>query len=1042
MGASPDGAPASQSGLLNYFSIWNIFGLQPRTVQTKVPFIRDLTAERNHLFVLLTETWLREQKEAEIKVEGYTPFRADRKRPRKRRGRDSGGVCIYLRNDYVINTKEVLNFSNGVIEILGLYNEAKNLLIVGFYRQPDDVKGGNRSRTIEFKQALDKLRSLLSSLKSPLPDILLCGDFNLPHASWPDCIPTEGCSREERDMIEELRSIITENFLSQYILTPTHKKGNILDLCFTNNPNLLHSYETSDSILSDHKIVECATTYDTSFSEKARTAEAPREKESEENFDNLNFFNDSIDWESIKKRFRNHNWKAEFRGISPEKMLNRFLSICYSYTSDLVPPKARARLSHRKIPRERYNLMRNRRRINNQLQKAHSESRKDKLNNKLRDIEKNLQQSYKNSRDYNEHKAVGAIKTNSKFFYTYAKTFSSVKVGIGPLIDCAKNVISCPVKMAEMLSQQYSKVFSTPSIPLEAASKVFPGIGNDKPRLLDIPFDMDDIIAAIEEIPQSSASGPDRFPVLLLKNCKSELAVPLYYIWRRSLDTGEIPQLLKTAHIVPIHKGGSKGAPAQYRPVALTSHLIKLFEKVVRKYIVSFMEENNLFNPTQHGFRSGRSCLSQLLAHFDFITQQLEKGHNVDVVYLDFSKAFDKVDFMVTMQKLRELGIDGVVGRWIHAFLTNRTQSVKVDGRRSKPADVKSGVPQGSVLGPLLFLVLIGDIDQDVKSAFVSSFADDTRAAHAIDGEINVQELQSDLESIYCWADKNNMFFNEGKFECMRYGNDLSVKRDTHYTTKSGDVIESPDHVKDLGVWMSNDGTFKHHISELIKKSNNMCGWILRTFRTRDRAPMMELWKSLVRSHIDYCCQLWNPSRAGLIQDIEHIQRSFIRKVEGMKQLSYWEQLEALSLYSLERRRERYCIMYVWRILEGITPNFARPDAGGIKALFNKRRGRSCDIPPVNRHASTAMQNIRDASFAVVGPKLFNSLPKELRNLTSCPLKTFKRELDRFLKTVPDEPRIRGYTQYCRAESNSLTHMVRLRNVGTMTWSGRATATE
>ena len=302
------------------------------------------------------------------------------------------------------------------------------------------------------------------------------------------------------------------------------------------------------------------------------------------NFENLNFFNGSIDWEQIEKRFRNHNWKAEFRGLSPEKMLNRFLSICYSYTSDLSPPKARARLRHRKIPRERYNLMRSRRRINSQLQKAHSESRKDILNSKLRDIEKTLQQSYKNSRDYSEHKAVGAIKTNSKYFYTYAKTFSSVKVGIGPLIDCAKNVISCPVKMAEMLSQQYSKVFSTPSIPLEAASEVFPGIENDnksKPHLLDIPFDVDDIIAAIEEIPQTSASGPDRFPVLLLKNCKSELAVPLYFIWRRSLDTGEIPQLLKTAHIVCIHKGGSKGSPVQYCPIALTSHLINCLKRLL-----------------------------------------------------------------------------------------------------------------------------------------------------------------------------------------------------------------------------------------------------------------------------------------------------------------------------------------------------------------------------------------------------------------------------------------------------------------------------
>ena len=168
------------------------------------------------------------------------------------------------------------------------------------------------------------------------------------------------------------------------------------------------------------------------------------------------------------------------------------------------------------------------------------------------------------------------------------------------------------------------------------------------------------------------------------------------------------------------------GEPANYRPVALTSHIIKLFEKIVRKYIVAYMEENDLFNPTQHGFRAGRSCLSQLIAHFDYISQQLEKGHNVDVVYLDFAKAFDKVDFLITMEKLKKLGIAGKIGRWIHAFLTNRTQSVILEGKRSDPVSVKSGVPQGSVLGPLLFLVLIGDIDQGVVSAFVSSFAEET----------------------------------------------------------------------------------------------------------------------------------------------------------------------------------------------------------------------------------------------------------------------------------------------------------------------------
>ena len=150
------------------------------------------------------------------------------------------------------------------------------------------------------------------------------------------------------------------------------------------------------------------------------------------------------------------------------------------------------------------------------------------------------------------------------------------------------------------------------------------------------------------------------------------------------------------------------------------------------------MEENNLFNPGQHGFRLGRSCLSQLIAHYDHITRLLESGHNVDVVYIDFANTFDKVDYLVTMKKLKGEGISGKLGRWIHAFLTNRKPAVVVNGTKGMPADVKSGVPQGSVLGPLLFLVLIGDIDREVATAFVSSFADDTRAANGISTNADV----------------------------------------------------------------------------------------------------------------------------------------------------------------------------------------------------------------------------------------------------------------------------------------------------------------
>ena len=169
------------------------------------------------------------------------------------------------------------------------------------------------------------------------------------------------------------------------------------------------------------------------------------------------------------------------------------------------------------------------------------------------------------------------------------------------------------------------------------------------------------------------------------------------------------------------------------------------------------MERNNLFNPSQHGFRHGHSCLSQLIAHYDQMLQLLEEGKNVDVLYVDFAIAFDTVDFMVTLWKIEKLGIGGKIGSWIHAFITNRVQQVLVAGARSRPCDVISGVPQGSVLGPLLFLILIGDIDRGLSEAFLSSFADDTRIGCAVDSTNDIQALQADLDTVYQWTHVNNM---------------------------------------------------------------------------------------------------------------------------------------------------------------------------------------------------------------------------------------------------------------------------------------------
>ncbi|KAK3896182.1 hypothetical protein Pcinc_000104 [Petrolisthes cinctipes] len=223
--------------------------------------------------------------------------------------------------------------------------------------------------------------------------------------------------------------------------------------------------------------------------------------------------------------------------------------------------------------------------------------------------------------------------------------------------------------------------------------------------------------------------------------CATQLCIPLQLLWSASLLEGVIPDTTRSARITPLYKGGPRSMPKIYRPVALTSHVIKLLEKIVVKNIMNFLEHNTLTNRGQHGFRRGRSCLSQLLEHHTHLLESIEAGLNSDVIYLDFEKAFDKVDHGVLLHKMRNLGITVNIGRWVHAFLSNRTQVVTTDGCVSKQSSVVRGVPQGSVLGPILFLILISDIDQEVKTSKVTSIADDTRVSHSIKDKDDVIAL-------------------------------------------------------------------------------------------------------------------------------------------------------------------------------------------------------------------------------------------------------------------------------------------------------------
>ncbi len=252
----------------------------------------------------------------------------------------------------------------------------------------------------------------------------------------------------------------------------------------------------------------------------------------------------------------------------------------------------------------------------------------------------------------------------------------------------------------------------------------------------------------------------------------------------------------------------------------------------------------------------------------------------------------------------------------------------------------------------------------------------------------------------------------------MRLGSNEEIKSDTHYTTPSGNTIEIKKSIKDLGVWLSDDCTFNDHIQKTTVKAKDMISWILRSFKTRKQELMLTLYKMLVLPILEYCSVLWAPLDVGNTQKLDEIQWTFIRKVNSNAVKDYWKRLKDLKLYSLQRRRDRYRIIYVWKVLEGHVPNVNSK----ISSKPHVRLGRMCEIPTVKNGKQSKIIN---ASFPVHGQRLFNTLPKCLRDITGVKLDTFKRALDKHLKRVPDEPQLPGYTAYRRTSSNSLIHMTK-----------------
>ena len=336
---------------------------------------------------------------------------------------------------------------------------------------------------------------------------------------------------------------------------------------------------------------------------------------------------------------------------------------------------------------------------------------------------------------------------NKKAFFKYIKDLRRDRCGISPLKSEDK-IVSDSQGKANVLSEYFSSVFTkepTEDIPLPS--------GDSLPSIPPLEFSRDGIVKLLQDLNPNKASGPDNIPVRILKECAEQIAPFLQAMFTQSFETGNIPSDWKMAFITPLFKKGDRSLPSHHRPVSLTSVCSKLMEHIVFKHIMTHCEHFDRLTEVQHGFRRQRSCESQLLETVDDLAFHIDQGNQVDVVVLDFRKAFDTVPHQRLLSKLDHVGIRGSTFKWVEAFLTNRKQKVVVDGKESSAQDVVSGVPQGTVMGPLLFLLYINDLPQSIKSQ-VRLFADDALIYHVIHNRSDQESLQADLQHLETWQRK------------------------------------------------------------------------------------------------------------------------------------------------------------------------------------------------------------------------------------------------------------------------------------------------
>jgi len=571
---------------------------------------------------------------------------------------------------------------------------------------------------------------------------------------------------------------------------------------------------------------------------------------------------------------------------------------------------------------------------------------------------------------------------NVKRFYSYVNSKLKTKSGVAPLRNANGELCFTDQEKCELLSAQFASDFTNDNGTRSALPMYTDQI------LSAVEFEPHVICKELEHLPDKLSRTPDDLPAYFLKRVAVAISEPLAYIFCLSFESGILPIVWKTAYVCPIFKKGSPDSTANYRPVSLTSNVCKTMERIVQACMITFLRQNNLISREQHGFLAKRSTCTQLLETLNDWFRAVNANKCVTALYIDLKSAFTSVVLANLLLKLSKSGITGSLHDWLSAFLTGRTQRVHLNGSFSEMVACTSGVPQGSILGPLLFLLYINDMPSSLKNVSCKLFADDAKIYSIFETNNDVDFLPTAITALEQWCVLNQLTIAVHKCAVLHVGYN-NPNRPLMLLGVQMPVVHS---IRDLGVVVSDSLLFSEHCSEITRNASKTANLILRALSHSPADVLMRALNVYGRPKLEYCSPVFSPHLVRDVNQIENVQRRFTKRIFWKCNLgdqSYKRRLEVLNAVTLERRRLVFDLTLLYKMLHNLVDlsflDFFR--------VFDHRHcTRGSDLNIVSRYVGRLQTDSNFFAIRVV--KLWNALPYELKNCAT--LAIFKNRLKKF----------------------------------------------